>query len=121
LIGPVLVVVVAAATAAAGKIAAEGTAIALVSGQVIAIVVAAPPSPQIAQVLMVVVIRMVGAGVSVHPQWRLVMVVVIVVRPCSHTSQTSIQVAARRQNQYDVELLKPEGKKKGEGGKTYSI
>lgn len=68
-------------------------AMALISGHVTVIVVGVPLSPQIAQALVEVVIGTVGAGASVHPQCRVVIVVVIVVRPCSHASQTSIQTA----------------------------
>jgi hypothetical protein len=71
----------------------EAEAIALVSGHVTVTVAREPSPPQMAQALTEVVIGMVGTGVSVHPQCRVVMVVVMVTRPCSHTSQTSIQTA----------------------------
>jgi hypothetical protein len=79
--------------AAANEAAAPAEAIALVSGHVIVTVAGMPPSPQTAQALVEMVIGMVGTGVSVHPQCRLVMIVVIVVRPCSHTSHTSTHTA----------------------------
>jgi hypothetical protein len=78
---------------AGNEAAADAEAMALRSGQVTVIVAGVPPSPQTAQGLVEVVIRTVGAGVSVHPQCRVVIVVVIVVQPCSHTSQTSTQTA----------------------------
>jgi hypothetical protein len=82
-----------APVAAGNEAAAEAEAIALVSGQVTMAVAGVSPSPQTAQALVEVVIGMVGAGVSVHPQCMVEMVVVIVVSPCSHASQTSIQTA----------------------------
>lgn len=73
-----------------------------------------PLSPQTAQALVEVVMGMVGVGMSVHPQWRVVMVVVIVLRPCSHTSQTSTHTATselldsgsrhRRSNSLDMTI-----------------
>ena len=79
--------------AASKEAALEADAIALVSGYVIATVAREPSSPQMAQALVEVVIGMVGTGVCVHPQCSVVMVVVMVTRPCSHTSQTSIHTA----------------------------
>ena len=79
--------------AASKEATLEAEAIALVSGYVIVTVAREPSSPQMAQALVEVVIGMVGTGVCVHPQCSVVMVVVMVTRPCSHTSQTSIHTA----------------------------
>ena len=92
--GPGMDPAVGAVPVAAGNEAAtEAEAIALLSGQVTVMVAGLPPSPQTAQALEVVVIGMVGAGLSVHSQCKVVIAVVIVVMPCSQTSQTSTQTA----------------------------
>jgi hypothetical protein len=79
--------------AASNETTLEADAIALVSGYVTVTVAREPSSPQMAQAFVEVVIGIVGTGVCVHPQWSVVMVVVMVTRPCSHTSQTSIHTA----------------------------
>lgn len=78
---------------ASNEAAADAEAKGVASGDVTVTVAGLPPSPQAAQALVEVIIGMLGTGVSVHPQCRVVMVVVMVVRPFSHTSQTSIQTA----------------------------
>jgi hypothetical protein len=78
---------------AASKATLEAAAIALVSGYVTVTVAREPSSPQMAQVLVEIVIGIVGTGACVHPQCSVVMVVVMVTRPCSHTSQISTHTA----------------------------
>lgn len=72
-----------------------------VHGIVTSVVEAAFCSPQL-QVFTVVVMGTLGAGtgvvlpdssmLAVQPQWRTVMMVVAVVMPCSHMSQTSMKI-----------------------------